>query len=310
MVWGNVGNAVECGMGENGKVGGQMARESKVARKARMARPLVPKETLKVRSEGVRKTKLIEAAGGGRHDVAWGELQIDGSRRAGMVEALARDAGLLGDGEDVASGMERVMGRLRLRAGGEVRGGRPMLDRYLDFLVDYACGARYVQALERWGLERIDVSILLGRSTEFRDMYEEATKARLSTAIPHVIDSLVDQAVDGEERKVFDKEGNVVGVTVVRSVKAAELLLKAGDKRFADKGGNNVNVGGITYNISMPSLSLPPPGRRAESVVVDGDGRVVEEVGGGGAAAALPAPGAPVVDLGAAADARAAALPD
>ncbi len=256
-------------------------------KKAASARRLVPRETLKLKA-GCRKRRDV-AVESGEDPRGFSRNEVVLANRFGMLEALARDAGLVGEGGDVRQVLERIHASCR----GEGREGCGQLaDMYLEFLVDFASGMRWHDALSRWGLDALDVQVFRRRSRDFREMYAEAETARMVVRVPEVVDSLYDLSVNGEERKVFGKDGVELGTNRERSVKAIELFLKAGDRRFADRGAGAVNVGAVTYNIQMPVVALPPPGSRRAVVdipeVAEADGAVAE---------ALPAPLVGAADL-------------
>ena len=187
-------------------------------------------------------------------------------RRVGemeMLEALARDGDVLEEGEGVEELVERMGGALGLR---DEVDGVPRWRRCVRFLASYASGMRYKVALEDSGVDSASIRICIGRSRVYMAMYDAARNCQLTANLPEVLDAAVDIAVNGEEKKVYDKNGNLVGVNRERSVKAMELLLKAGDARFAEKNGVP-QVAAVTYNITMPTVALPPPEQRRELVI-------------------------------------------
>lgn len=227
-----------------------------------MEKSAYPKRAMEVRSRGAKVP-----------GVKWrrvGEME--------MLEALARDCEVLGEGESV----EGLMGRL-----GKVLGLRDEVDgvprwrRCVSFLASYAGGMRYRDALKENGIDSASVMMSVSNSRIYSAMYFAARNCQLSANLPDVLDAAIDIAVNGEEKKVYDRDGRLVGVNRERSVKAMELLLKAGDERFAEKKGLP-QVAAVTYNITMPTVALPPPEQRRE-LVID-----VGEVGEENKEAALP----------------------
>lgn len=191
-------------------------------------------------------------------------------RRVGemeMLEALARDGDVLEEGEGVEELVERMGDALGLR---DEVDGVPRWRRCVRFLASYASGMRYRVALEDSGVDSASIRICIGRSRIYMAMYDAARNCQLTANLPEVLDAAVDIAVNGEEKKVYDRDGRLVGVNRERSVKAMELLLKAGDERFAEKKGLP-QVAAVTYNITMPTVALPPPEQRRELVIDVGE---------------------------------------
>ena len=89
----------------------------------------------------------------------------------------------------------------------------------------------------------------------------KAAEERFMAAInPHVVDSLVDAAVNGDTVRKM-KDGEVVSEAHRANVRAQELVLKATDARFRepDKGGSAA-AGGVTYNIGAVNVAQLAPG--------------------------------------------------
>ena len=246
----------------------------------------LPKRSLEVREAGTKRkvAKRVEV-----------ELNRDG-----MVEALMDDAGLL-EGRSVEEVLEAIADETGAE---EERNGRHLWEWGLEFLVDLTEGMKFKEALAKEWLSLLEVNLMRRRSKTFREMYRVAEDLRMATWMPQVLESTIDLAIDGEERKHFDKNGKVVGVSRERSVKAQEILLRALDKRFAEKGAPE--GGGTTnkiYNFAVfPSVQLPAPGTRMKEMGLDAV-EVEDET------KALAAP-KPVLELGASIEDKMAALPE
>lgn len=194
------------------------------------------------------------------------EMNID---REAMLEAMMGDAGLLGDGstvEDVLADIEK-----KTKAW-EERRGRMLWEWGLEFLVDLSEGMRYREALEKEGLVQMEINLMRQKSKAFKALYSVAEDLRMSSWMPEVLDSTIDLAVNGEVRRTYDKSGNCIGETRERSVKAQEILLRAGDKRFAEKAAPIGPVGNKTYNFAVfPNVQLPAPGTRMAGLGIGGE---------------------------------------
>lgn len=201
-----------------------------------------------------------------RHGHRRTEMNID---REAMVEAMMADAGLLEGGTSVESVLAAIEKETKAV---ELREGRKLWEWGLEFLVDLSEGMKWKEALAKEGLVQMETNLMQRKSKTYRALFHVAEDLRMSSWMPQVLDSTLDLAVNGEVRKVFDKSGKCIGETTERSVKAQELLLRAGDKRFAEKVVPGGGVGNKTYNFAVfPNVQLPAPGTRMAGLGIGGE---------------------------------------
>ncbi len=96
---------------------------------------------------------------------------------------------------------------------------------------------------------------------------------------PHVVDSLVEAAVEGDTVRKY-RDGEVVSEAHRANVRAQELVLKATDARFRDPDKGAVASGGVTYNIGAVNVAqLVPPAPLAPALPAAGPVPEIVEIG-------------------------------
>lgn len=202
-------------------------------------------------------------------------IEIGGVFDGEFLHALAEDAGLL-DG----SSMPEVFGDIYAKIPGrDEKERKSVLKSVLGFLVDWGVGKSFDESLKLRGCDEIAIGFIKRCSREYMKLYEQADILRMGQIVPKVMDAAVDLAVNGDVEPIFSREGELLGEKKRRNVRAQELILKAGDKRFAEDKGGAVNSGGVVYNIAvLPSVSLPEPGAVANKMSVEIEDKKEEEV--------------------------------
>lgn len=149
----------------------------------------------------------------------------------------------------------------------DVLGGYALADarRMVEALVMVAAGALWKDVLEKVGLGWSDVAEPSYTSKEYRLVFEMARQRQLKAQAARTQDALVDVAVNGEAVPII-VNGEVVAERRVRSVRAMERMLAAGDERFAtEKGGGGIHANGPTFVFPvMPTLTAEDVRRARE----------------------------------------------
>lgn len=200
---------------------------------------------------------------------------------AQALVALASDAEIVQPGSPTADALAAVeQACAPLKRNGEV---------YLDFrrarlaflfLILRSNGMRTKEAILAAGLpDWMPVGILKCHNKAFRALCKAAEERFMGTIGPHVVDSLVDAAVNGDTVRKF-KDGAVVSEAHRANVRAQELVLKATDARFRDTDKGAVASGGVTYNIGSVNVAqLAPPQAPAPALPTARSAPEIVEIG-------------------------------
>lgn len=227
-----------------------------------MAKIYVPKTESKADgSLSLEKTKEVLKHSRGKRSV----LKVGGAFDGELLHALADDAGLL----DKRT-MSELYGEILSDIPGKgVEERMKILKGVLGFLVDWGTGQGYTVSMRNRGITMLELGFMKKRSRLYKRLYDEADILRMGQMVPQVMDAAVDLAVNGDIEPIYSKEGELLGEKRKRNVKAQEMILKAGDSRFADdKKDSAVAGGGVVYNIAvLPNVKLPEPGSMVSNVV-------------------------------------------
>lgn len=155
-----------------------------------------------------------------------------------------------------------------------------------------ASGSKWASVLAATGMSHSDVSCFAHNNKVYREVYKAAKAMQMESMAARTLDAYFDIATEGDEIPVV-AGGVVVERRRVRSVKAMEGILAAGDERFARKGAGGVLANGPTFVFPvMPTMTAADVRRgreETEGVVVEGasvvEGSPAPE--GGGAAGLL-----------------------
>lgn len=198
-----------------------------------------------------------------------------------VLLAIATDAGVVPPdtpSDDAATILADAV--LPTKKNGEVYLDLSRAHVALAYLILRSNGMRTKEAVLASGLGSwVPIGIFRAHNKAYRAMYQAADERYLAAIGPHVVDSLVDAAVNGDTvRKMRD--GEVVSEAHRANVRAQELVLKATDARFRepDKGGSAA-AGGVTYNIGAINVAALPPASSAPALPAAGPAPETIEIG-------------------------------
>lgn len=200
---------------------------------------------------------------------------------AQALVALASDAEIVQPGSSTAEALAAVeQACAPLKKNGEVYLDFQRARLAFQFLILRANGMRTKEAILAAGLpDWMPVGILKCHNRAFRALCKAAEERFMATINPHVVDSLVEAAVEGDTVRKF-KDGEVVSEAHRANVRAQELVLKATDARFRDQDKGVVASGGVTYNIgSINVAALPPASSAAPALPAAGPAPETIEIG-------------------------------
>lgn len=200
---------------------------------------------------------------------------------AQALVALATDAEIVQPGSPTAKALAAVeQACAPLKKNGEVYLDLQRARLAFQFLILRANGMRTKEAILAAGLpDWMPVGILKCHNGAFRALCKAAEERFMAAINPHVVDSLVEAAIEGDTVRKM-KDGEVVSEAHRANVRAQELVLKATDARFRepDKGGSAA-AGGVTYNIGAINVAALPPASSAPALPAAGPAPETIEIG-------------------------------
>lgn len=200
---------------------------------------------------------------------------------AQALVALATDAEIVQPGSPTAEALAAVeQACAPLKKNGEVYLDLQRARLAFQFLILRANGMRTKEAILAAGLpDWMPVGILKCHNGAFRALCKAAEERFMAAINPHVVDSLVEAAIEGDTVRKM-KDGEVVSEAHRANVRAQELVLKATDARFRDQDKAAGPSGGVTYNIGAINVAaLPPAGGAAPALPAAGPAPETIEIG-------------------------------
>lgn len=185
-----------------------------------------------------------------------------------VLVALATDAGIVPPETPTPEAVELIEDACKpLKRNGEVYMEPSRVRLLFQYLIFRSNGMRSQEAILASGLPNwTPVGLFKAHNKYFRAMYHAADERFMGAINPHVVDSLVEAAVEGDTVRKF-KDGEVVSEAHRANVRAQELVLKATDARFRDSDKAAGPSGGVTYNIGAINVAaLPPAGGAAPAL--------------------------------------------
>lgn len=155
----------------------------------------------------------------------------------------------------------------KLESGTSKAGIKQLLDsrgREIIFLARLSGGMKNRDALRFAGIQFYgQVTALNCRSKTYRALLHEAQRRQLTEMAAPVVDSLVDAAIDGDIVETYNEYGTLKKRAKKHNTRAAELLLRAGDRRFQQSDGPAAGATpGVVYQIGQVNV-LAGPGQMA-----------------------------------------------